>query len=327
MGEEEKKGGGEKVEEKKEVEEKKQEEVKKDEAKEEKKVEKEKEAAPAPAPPQVIVMRVFMHCEGCAKKVRACLKGFPGVEHVETDCKSHKVIVKGEKADPVKVVERVQRKSHRQVELLSPIPKPAAPAAEEETKVAEVKEAAAKPEEEKKEEPQVITVVLKVHMHCEACAQEIKKRILRMKGVDAAEPDIKNSQVAVKGIFEPSKLVEYVYKRTGKHAVIVKQDPEKKEGEEDKKEDKGGDKAAAGDGKEKKEGGGEEAAKPEAAAAAEPEGTQVLDMKKNEFYYYHPQNYQVYPPTFIAEPSYASHSYPPAPQMFSDENPNACSVM
>lgn len=59
------------------MEEKKIEEVKKDEAKEEKKVEKEKEAAPAPPP--VIVMRVFMHCEGCAKKVRACLKGFPGL--------------------------------------------------------------------------------------------------------------------------------------------------------------------------------------------------------------------------------------------------------
>lgn len=28
----------------------------------------------------------------------------------------------------------------------------------------------------------VIAVVLKVHMHCEACAQEIKKRILKMKG-------------------------------------------------------------------------------------------------------------------------------------------------
>ncbi|KAK1363279.1 Palmitoyl-acyl carrier protein thioesterase [Heracleum sosnowskyi] len=329
MGEEEKKGGGEKVEEKKEVEVKKVEEVKKDEAKEEKKVEKEKEAAPAPAPapapPQVIVMRVFMHCEGCAKKVRACLKGFPGVEHVETDCKSHKVTVKGEKADPVKVVERVQRKSHRQVELLSPIPKPpVAKAVEEETKVAEVK-SVAKPEEEKKEEPQVITVVLKVHMHCEACAQEIKKRILRMKGVESVEPDIKNSQVTVKGIFEPPKLVEFVHKRTGKHAVIVKQEPEKK-GEEEKKDDKGGDKAAEGDGKEKKDGGSEEVAKPDAAAAAAgPE--QVLDMKKNEFYYYHPPNYQVYHPTFTAEPSYSSHSYPPAPQMFSDENPNACSVM
>lgn len=82
-----------------------------------------------------------------------------------------------------------------------------------------------------------------------------------------------------------------------------------------------------GDGKEKKEGGGEEAAKPEApAAAVGQEDAQVLDMKKHESYYYHPQSYQMYPQTFTAE-SYSSNSYPPAPQMFSDENPNACSVM
>ena len=40
-----------------------------------------------------------------------------------TDCKASKVVVKGEKADPLKVLARVQRKSHRQVELVSPIPK------------------------------------------------------------------------------------------------------------------------------------------------------------------------------------------------------------
>nr|GMD38969.1 heavy metal-associated isoprenylated plant protein 7-like [Ipomoea batatas] len=60
-------------------------------------------------------MRVFMHCEGCARKVRRCLKDFDGVEDVVTDCKTHKVVVKGEKADPVKVLERVQKKSHRQL--------------------------------------------------------------------------------------------------------------------------------------------------------------------------------------------------------------------
>ncbi|XP_017231322.1 heavy metal-associated isoprenylated plant protein 7 [Daucus carota subsp. sativus] len=332
MGEEEKKE--EKVEEVKKVEEAKKEEVKEEKKQDDKKVDEEAAPAPPPPPPPVIVLRVYMHCEGCARKVRACLKGFPGVEGVETDCKSHKVVVKGEKADPIKVLERVQRKSHRQVELLSPIPKPPEPAAEE-PKAAEVKEAP-KPEE-KKAEPQVITVVLKVHMHCEACAQEIKKRIMRMKGVENAEPDLINSQVTVKGVFEAPKLVEYVYKRTGKHAVVVKQDPpEKKEDKEEKKGDEGGDKdkeakkgeEAVGDGKEKKEGGGEETAKPDAAATAveQSEDAQVLDMKKHEFYYYHPQSYHMYPPTFTAE-SYSSTSYPPAPQMFSDENPNACSVM
>ena len=71
---------------------------------------------------------------------------FSGVEEVITDCRSHKVVVKGEKADPLKVLARVQRKSHRQVELISPIPKPPA----EEEKKPEEKEPP-KPEEKKEE--------------------------------------------------------------------------------------------------------------------------------------------------------------------------------
>ncbi|KAK9144790.1 hypothetical protein Sjap_004693 [Stephania japonica] len=55
------------------------------------------------------------------------LGAYRGVEDVETDCKAHKVIVKGKQADPLKVLERVEKKSHRQVELLSPIPKPPSP--------------------------------------------------------------------------------------------------------------------------------------------------------------------------------------------------------
>jgi len=86
-----------------------------------------------------------MHCENCAKKVRRSLKDFPGVEEVITDLKSHMVVVKGEKAEALKVLERVQKKSHRKVELLSPIP-----IAPEEGKIAEEEKAAH--EEEKKEE-------------------------------------------------------------------------------------------------------------------------------------------------------------------------------
>ncbi|KAG6485738.1 hypothetical protein ZIOFF_054303 [Zingiber officinale] len=157
-------------------------------------------------------MRVFMHCEGCARKVKRSLKGFDGVEDVTADCRTHKVVVKGKKAaeDPMKVVQRVQKKTGRKVELLTPLP-PAKPEKKEDEQKEEEKPKA----EEKKEEvysflfkslsmrsfflnicfeslphstsfllrqPQVIEVVLKVHMHCDACAQEIKKRILRMKG-------------------------------------------------------------------------------------------------------------------------------------------------
>lgn len=135
---------------------------------------------------------------------------FAGVEDVMTDCKTSKVVVKGEKADPLKVLARVQRKSHRQVELISPIPPPPPP---EEPKKPEEKEAP-KAEEKKVEvnlllslslllvlvknaffvdcknhheicvslQIPVITVVLGVYMHCEACAQGLKKRIQRFKG-------------------------------------------------------------------------------------------------------------------------------------------------
>ncbi|KAK9684315.1 hypothetical protein RND81_10G201600 [Saponaria officinalis] len=268
-----------------------------------------------------------MHCEGCARKVRRCLKTFEGVEEVTTDCKTHKVVVKGEKADPLKVLDRVQKKTHRQVELLSPMPKPPT---EEEVKKAKEKEAP-KPQEIK-EEPKVITVVLKVHMHCEACSLGIKRRIERMKEVEEAIPDLKNSEVTVKGTFEPPKLVEYVYKRTGKRAVIVKQDPppevkeedkakdgkeenkgegggggeEGKKGEEEKgdKKDGGGGEGGDGDGKGAAEGGSE---------AAVEEGAKVVEFRRNEFQYY--------PPRYAME----MHAYPP--QIFSDENPNACSIM
>ncbi|KAE8675551.1 palmitoyl-acyl carrier protein thioesterase [Hibiscus syriacus] len=268
--------------------------------------------------PQEIILKVYMHCEGCARKVRCCLKGFQGVEDVMTDCKSNKVVVKGEKADPLKVLERVQRKSHRKVELLSPIPKP--PSVAEEDKKPEEKE---KPQpEEIKEEPQV--VVLKVHMHCEACAQEIKKRIQRMKGVESVEPDLKSSEVTIKGVFSPPKLVDYVYKRTGKHALILKQEPDtkkeeekpkdgheddKKNGEKDKKDSEGG------NDKDKKGGGdGGEANAATAGGGGGGEETKVtVDLKKNELYYYGPR--------------YATEFYAYPPQMFSDENPNACSAM
>lgn len=159
-------------------------------------------------------------------------------------------------------------------------------------------------------------------------------------GVESAEPDLKSSQVTVKGVFEPEKLTDYVYKRTGKHAMIVKVEPEKKEekkeeekateAKEEKKPEEAEKEAKKGEeaGKENKEGGdaaaaatggGEQPVKPEseAAAAEDPK----LELKKNEFYYYYPQNYQVHPQRFVQE----YYAYPP--QIFSDENPNACSVM
>jgi copper chaperone CopZ len=38
------------------------------------------------------------------------------------------------------------------------------------------------------QKPTAVSVVLKVYMHCEACAQVIKKKILKMKGTVLLPP-------------------------------------------------------------------------------------------------------------------------------------------
>ncbi|MED6126750.1 hypothetical protein PIB30_081503 [Stylosanthes scabra] len=315
--------------------------------------------------PSEIVLKVFMHCEGCARKVRRSLKSFPGVEGVITDTKSQKVVVKGDKVDPLKVLERVQKKSHRRVELLSPIPKP--PSQKEATKPPQEAE---KPEEKKQE---IVTVVLKIHMHCEACSQEIKRRILRMKGVESAEADLKNATVSVTGAIEASKLVDYVYKRTGRQAVIIKQEPQeespknqeeepikpKEEEAQPKKEEKAEkpqqEQGAENNKKEEeKKSGKEEEVVEEKTKQKEiekekdennnnnnnkEERKETVNLTKNEYYYYPPRhgmelyayayNYNPPPPPPLSFPNvhYPVYYQNYPPHMFSDENPNACSVM
>lgn len=104
--------------------------------------------------------------------------------------------------------------------------------------------------------------------------------------MESVVTDIMNHQVIVKGIIDPSNLVENVYRKTRKQASIVKDEEkkveEKKEEEKDNKEEKG-----------EKEG----------------EEDKKANAKKIEYW---PVGY------------YTEYAYP---QIFSDENPNACSIM
>lgn len=62
------------------------------------------------------------------------------------DCKGSKVVVKGKAVDPIKVCERIQKKSGRKVEIISPLPKPPEENKDPETKPEEP------PKEDKKDE-------------------------------------------------------------------------------------------------------------------------------------------------------------------------------
>ncbi|KAJ6749478.1 hypothetical protein OIU85_000151 [Salix viminalis] len=156
-----------------------------------------------------IVLRAYMHCQGCADKILYLLKGFEGVEEVTADSKQNKVMVRGAKADPSKVLERLQGKYSRNVELISPKLEPKADQD--------------KTEPEKIQEPQVKMVVLRMNMHCEGCAHDIKKKVFRMEGVLSVEPDITKSQVTVRGAFDPPKLAQNIMKQLGIHVEILRQ--------------------------------------------------------------------------------------------------------
>ncbi|XP_057787611.1 heavy metal-associated isoprenylated plant protein 8-like [Salvia miltiorrhiza] len=215
-------------------------------------------------PKGIIVLGVYIHCEGCANEVLKYLRGFQGVEGVEIDVKNNKVTVKGEKADPIKVSERLKKKSGKHVELISPIPRK-----QDQNK------------HPKKPQADLFDVVLKIYIHCEGCAKEVKHCILKMDGVQTVDPDAAKNTVVVKGSMEPKKLVEFINKRGGRHAEILKQTKLNKKGDEKHAENP----------KESKQ------------------------TKKNNNAQNSDQN------------ALNSHRLVFAPQLFSDENPNSCSLM
>ncbi|XP_051128529.1 heavy metal-associated isoprenylated plant protein 7-like [Andrographis paniculata] len=268
-------------------EEKKEELGNKEEEGEKKKKEEEEEEKKE----EEIVLRVEMHCEACARKVIRALKGFQGVEEVMADYRSSRVVVKAVKnsTDPIKLCQRIHKKTGRKVGIISPLPTP--PSTDQENP---------KPEEEepKQEPPAPITVVLKVQMHCEACAQALQKKIGKIKGVESVATNIASNEVTVKGVIDPENLVNDVYKRTHKHASIVKNE-EKKEEEKKKKEEEEEEEQKKKEEEEKKQ-----------QKKKDEEEDAKLEVKKMEFW---------------GPKQYMEYAY--APQLFSDENPNACSVM
>eukprot|EP00252_Welwitschia_mirabilis_P025154 TRINITY_DN774_c0_g1_i4.p1 TRINITY_DN774_c0_g1~~TRINITY_DN774_c0_g1_i4.p1 ORF type:complete len:256 (-),score=23.93 TRINITY_DN774_c0_g1_i4:273-1040(-) len=255
-----------------------------------------------------------MHCEGCARKVKRSLFGLPGVEEVEVDIHSHKVIVKAKSADPLNVRDRVQKKSGRRAQLISPIPPP-----EDATTAAKPEETAQQPSETKQEEPpKTMVVALKVHMHCERCADEVRKALLKLKGVHTAEADLKKEQVMVTGTIESARLTEYLYKKTGKHAVVVSEEPQPEATDKDKENEKENDKEKNKDGaqSEPAEAPKSESSEQDAPAATDGGGSDQ-DPKKIEMM----MNMNMNPGKYVIE-----YDVPP-PQLFSDENPNACAIM
>ncbi|THU72997.1 hypothetical protein C4D60_Mb04t18150 [Musa balbisiana] len=214
--------------------------------------------------------KVHIHCGECARAVEKHIIRNAGVQKVDINVSSGKVIVKGSNFDVKQVQERVERKTRKKVELISPKPKPK-----------EVKP----PEKKKEEKKEVIkTTVIKVHLHCSNCENDLKLILLKHKEIHKVETNRAAQTCTIVGTIKEEELIKHIRKKARKHAEIVPQKVEKKV--EEKKI-----KFEVKDGKE-----------------------ELTVEKKEEL-----KTKDVVVPYFI----HCTH----APQWFSDEDPNACSVM
>ncbi|KAH0720734.1 hypothetical protein KY290_006807 [Solanum tuberosum] len=313
-----------------------------------------------------IVLKLDLHCEGCAQKVRRFIRHTHGVEKVKSDCETGKLTVKGD-VDPSWLRERVEIKTKKKVDLILSPPKKVAgdkksggdgaagdkKSAEKTEKKTEDKKA----DEKKPKEAQVISVVaLKLRVHCDGCAHKIKRVIKKIKGVKEVNIESEKDLATVKGTMDIKKLTPYLIDKLKQNVEVVpsKKDngggeKKAKEGDNDKKEKEGG----GGKGGDKKEKGDIEKKDGESKVASSGGGggevvnkMEYYGYNANTFYampmqhqgymngatmYDHGYGHTGYVVEYGHQPQYVPPPPPPtylnAPQMFSDENPNGCFIM
>ncbi|PKU60744.1 heavy metal-associated isoprenylated plant protein 4 [Dendrobium catenatum] len=202
------------------------------------------------------IYKLNLHCNECGRAIEKPIIRTQGVENVYIDVESGKVTVTGI-FDAKKMHELIKKKSKKKVEWISFKP---------EDKGVRKEEIVGK----MRKEEVVKTAVIKLHLHCEKCENDLENKLLKLRGVHSVKIDRGEQTCTVVGIVEEEKLIEYIHKKAGKRGEIVQQKVKKiKEDESEKKE----------------------------------------EVKSKD----------VAVPYFI----HCTH----APQWFSDENPNSCSVM
>ncbi|XAR59709.1 hypothetical protein NMG60_11015648 [Bertholletia excelsa] len=274
---------------------------------------------------QVLVLKVDFHCEGCATKTKKSIRALEGVESVKVG--SGKLRVTGE-VDPEKLRVIVEQKAQGKVEFISPLPRKDNSKKEKDGGGKAQKKsgdkAEKKPDDKKSKEKEnpVTTAMMKVDLHCDGCVQKIRKTVAKTKGFQDISIDPKKNLVTVKGTMDMKALAETLKEKLKKPVELV---PAKKDKDAGEKKEKGG--------------GGE---KVEAIAIDEGgAGGAMAEENRMQFVQYgypgpYAHGYMMgYPNPMGHFPvaQYPMAQYPvgpyqfPAPQMFSDENPNACCVM
>ncbi|CAN6812140.1 unnamed protein product, partial [Brassica oleracea] len=166
-----------------------------------------------------VVLKVDMHCDGCASKLVKTVRAIQGVETVKAESESGKVTVTGD-VDPAKLREQLEVKIKKKVELVSPQPNKEKEK-EDNNKDSKDKNKEKKSEEKKPKEAPVTTAVLKVGFHRERCIEKIQKTVSKTKGVSGFSIDQEKQLVTVKGTMDVKKLVRSLTEKLKRNVEIV----------------------------------------------------------------------------------------------------------
>ncbi|KAJ9132192.1 hypothetical protein P3X46_034281 [Hevea brasiliensis] len=258
------------------------------------------------------VYKVNLHCQKCAQDIRKPLMRIQGVHNVEYDIEKAEIKVKGA-IDVLKIHKQIEKLSTKKVELISPQIKIKEAAATEEKVVKETKEAI------------IRTTTVKVNMHCDKCEDELRRRLLKHQGIYNVKTDMKAQTLTVHGTIEPDKLLGYIRKKVHKNAEILTSKPEKKEEKIEEQKTVKEEKAKVEEQKTVKEEKAkveEQKTVKEEKAKVEVKGKAIGSIDVVEF----KEEKKVEAKTTEGNVPYFIH-YVYAPQLFSDENPNACFIM
>ncbi|CAI8592406.1 unnamed protein product [Vicia faba] len=263
--------------------------------------------------PTTVILKVDMHCDGCASKIVKCIRGFEalklnllveGFEKMNVDKETGKFTINGT-VDAAKLRDKLVSKTKKKVDLISPVLKN-----DKENK--DNKDNKNKPQDKKPKELPVSTTVLKMELHCHGCIEKIKKTVSKTKGVYDVKIDKEKETVTVKGTMDVKVMVEKMKKKFKRKVEVV---PQKKENEKEKEKNKG-----ENDGGKKNKGKGEG-------------GNSKVDENDGKGKKEVMANSNGYGCGFLGfDYGYNNNGEGEmvqmhAPQMFSDENPNACCVM
>ncbi|KAG5403553.1 hypothetical protein IGI04_009672 [Brassica rapa subsp. trilocularis] len=166
-----------------------------------------------------VVLKVDMHCDGCASKLVKSVRAFQGVETVKAESETGKVTVTGD-VDPAKLREQLEVKIKKKVELVSPQPNKEKEK-DNNNKDSKDKNKENKSEEKKPKEAPVTTAVLKVDFHRERCIEKIQKTVSKTKGVSGFSIDHEKQLVTVKGTMDVKKLVRSLTEKLKRNVEIV----------------------------------------------------------------------------------------------------------